>query len=773
MKTRLALLTALVLVSSQGVTGTEHPANGGVSSVTQQTLDASEGRSIVYSRVPRTTATKTVKGEEIGNWAWMDALPEVARITSQFNAPGQLILRTASGQEKIIYDCTRQTRPCVPMDAMPSLDGKKIAFTVVSSDALSHAWPQNKKYPNLVLGNKGNRSQIHIYDIATETISAWPANTYHDIGPVWLPDGRIMFSSDRHRTFPPKLDRITTQPRQPRLYIANSDGSGVQDVSPHEVTGAMHPYVTDRGRVVYSSHWLSAGFPYKSTNGSINWPGTLANQWIIADVDLEGGDFSAQLGAHAGHMPAGKTSPLTKTRPSRTIKALHFLTQRTNGDLCTTNYYRNNNLGLGNVICWPYQGKGIEGPAPSFMPPVYYATAWGQSDDAKSKLFEGKYLGKVGYSEGAEDGQLYLSAGFGLCTTVARSIPKTNKAIGTDKDCDVGIYKTTRIPSLHPNDLERIVDRAEWHEFMPREIRPRTISTPALSKTADGSCEMASANANSTDAHFSGKYHFNKMYRMAANNGNEIVGLDETLAAVRFYEVLPNRSKKGHRRNSTGNALRLLGDVPLLADGSMKARLPCDTPFVMAGLDREGRIFKRDIIPQSLRPGEKRVCGGCHQHSKPPKRRYEKSLAFRAPAVDLTQSHPVPSYTDDVLPIVNKHCMGCHNDSSRLPLPLNDYQKLVWDFSQTHVPEQRRVQVSNSKKERRRYGLHRPQSSKYVNTLFARESLFYWKAINQRTDGRTDAQYDNDIDFGADHPTTLTAQELKVIEHWLDSGAQL
>lgn len=69
------------------------------------------------------------------------------------------------------------------------------------------------------------------------------------------------------------------------------------------------------------------------------------------------------------------------------------------------------------------------------------------------------------------------------------------------------------------------------------------------------------------------------------------------------------------------------------------------------------------------------------------------------------------------------------------------------------------------------YGLHRPYTSKYVNNMFARESLLYWKAANRRTDGRTDDTYGDDIDFGVDHPTDITSSELKIIGDWLDSGA--
>jgi hypothetical protein len=74
--------------------------------------------------------------------------------------------------------------------------------------------------------------------------------------------------------------------------------------------------------------------------------------------------------------------------------------------------------------------------------------------------------------------------------------------------------------------------------------------------------------------------------------------------------------------------------------------------------------------------------------------------------------------------------------------------------------------------------IHKPQLTKYTRALNARGSLLYWKAANQRTDGRTDRQYTarsgpgwEDVDFGASHPTSITKDELGVISRWLDTGA--
>ena len=108
---------------------------------------------VVYTRVSRTHGEHAVtlsSGDYTSdNWDYMDSLPEVARQFNGFNAPGQLVLRAEDGTEKIIYDCMEAERPCVPFDAMPSLDGTKIAFSVYSADGLKPPWPENRNYPQI------------------------------------------------------------------------------------------------------------------------------------------------------------------------------------------------------------------------------------------------------------------------------------------------------------------------------------------------------------------------------------------------------------------------------------------------------------------------------------------------------------------------------------------------------------------------------------------------------------------------------------------------
>jgi hypothetical protein len=165
------------------------------------------------------------------------------------------------------------------------------------------------------------------------------------------------------------------------------------------------------------------------------------------------------------------------------MKALHFLEQRHNGDIYTSNYYRANNLGLGDVFCWAPEPIGVEGALPDFLPRSLYNVAdWSKSNDVPSfKDSNGHYMGKIGYPEGIENNQLLLTVGRGFCTHVGFAIKRFEELAAGQPDglaCDVGLYATTQIPSASMSDLALIVDSEDWHEFEAHIVTQRQVATP-------------------------------------------------------------------------------------------------------------------------------------------------------------------------------------------------------------------------------------------------------------------------------------------------------
>jgi hypothetical protein len=70
---------------------------------------------------------------------------------------------------------------------------------------------------------------------------------YNDVWPRWLPDGRVVFISERRRG----VSRCGGPTPNHVLHTMNADGSGVTAISFHE-SFEWHPSITHHGRIVYT-----------------------------------------------------------------------------------------------------------------------------------------------------------------------------------------------------------------------------------------------------------------------------------------------------------------------------------------------------------------------------------------------------------------------------------------------------------------------------------------------------------------------------------------
>ena len=112
--------------------------------------------------------------------------------------------------------------------------------------------------------------------------------------------------------------------------------------------------------------------------------------------------------------------------------------------------------------------------------------------------------------------------------------------------------------------------------------------------------------------------------------------------------------------------IRILGDVPVEKDGSVKFRVPADVAVYFQALDENRQELRRMRSFISFQPGEQRACTGCHESKTvaPVPSQFAISVAMARPAVD---PEPPPwgdravSFLRDIQPVFDRHCVSCHS----------------------------------------------------------------------------------------------------------------
>jgi mono/diheme cytochrome c family protein len=116
---------------------------------------------------------------------------------------------------------------------------------------------------------------------------------------------------------------------------------------------------------------------------------------------------------------------------------------------------------------------------------------------------------------------------------------------------------------------------------------------------------------------------------------------------------------------------RVLGTVPVEADGSAYFAAPALRPLFFVALDAQGRAVKRMQSFTQLMPGERQGCTGCHEERASAPRPYAAagavSAARRKPsAIDAAdRAFDVPDFPRHVQPVLDRHCVRCHNPDDR------------------------------------------------------------------------------------------------------------
>lgn len=846
---------------------------------------------IVYSRCPRghgpTTVTGTLVKGGVTSTATVtlpvagelnEALPDTARPTASFVAPCDLVYRDEKGTEKILYSCiasATEENACAALDASVSFDAKTIAFSVFHGRLDRLTGTANPTIFDPAAENAGDYfraplpgyqldtkdAQIVLVDVATGKLTAlpYPPDSIN-FGPTWLSDGRLMFSSARREIYAPMPYYCANNSgRAIQLYTMDVDGRNLELAAPHAAAAELHPMQIVDGRVV-SSSWQEFGLLAYRHGNSWGGCGTTTNFFHMYAQRPDGSDAVAVYGQHL-------SDPKPSEPAAATHMAAHFFAQTSDRRMWTAEYYRGNNLGLGNIVGFELPPEGQEGMnaaeaaatnASAYRPPGQVRLAeWASPNDLQSGPMPAPpmtipgyttplpFAGKLGHPAGLPGNKLLVTWGVGMCTQATGAyefllMKDWEKTYGDTPMCDVGIYRTAELPTTgtnpvpHPSALVPIVNDPEFHEFMAKPVvpysqihqveKPAIIERPEIGNgdvslehgTPFGVLGASSILHRETSPPKPLTFESEEWFYQGTD---AIDYTNDDLCGVRILAVYPNRKVESYWKSATtlGERVAILGEFPVrkkdgtkdgldMPDTSFRVRFPADTPYLMQGIDCEGHTLNTDQTWQSLRAGETKTCNGCHVHSAAAtKLPYASTRAAMDPGNNTAilgngkiplmiggngadvQKREVDGFSymiefdTDIVPILEKRCVSCHSGEGaqaglRLDIPRDfkkveqnqddsTYYRLVLDVNQKYVPASLQRHGSHD------VSLNKPQVSKYIRTPNSRRSLLYWKAKNQRTDNRTDSSFDDDVDFGANHPTDITPEELQTLARWIDTGS--
>ena len=218
----------------------------------------------------------------------------------QVASPGKLLVREANGALRTLIDGANPTAASLNLIDVNapdvSYDGTKILFAGLPQGTYSQsavnspgAW---RIYMINVDGTGLKQVTFSDRNINLTQFGSVASNftKYDDTDPVWLPDGRIVFSSTRFPSFGQYGAALTSN-----LFVVNADGTNLHRITA-ERNGGERPVVDPlTGRIVYSRWWRNfrlgtnnmATMPY--TEGYIMKDGVCALKFQGAECQEAGG----------------------------------------------------------------------------------------------------------------------------------------------------------------------------------------------------------------------------------------------------------------------------------------------------------------------------------------------------------------------------------------------------------------------------------------------------------------------------------------------------
>ncbi len=212
--------------------------------------------------------------------------------------------------------------------------------------------------------------------------------------------------------------------------------------------------------------------------------------------------------------------------------------------------------------------------------------------------------------------------------------------------------ETHRIYRLPP---KLVKEGVECHEPRPLRARPREPVIPTRSDPQQATGKLILQDV----------YAGRRMEGVKRGEIKKLLVLDSLPKPINYSGKMPPMSFGG-----TYTLERILGTVPIEPDGSAYMELPAMRSLFFVALDENNNSVKRMHSFLTIMPGETTSCIGCHEQRQrtpfPPAG--GKLQALMRPPNKVTPLVGIPEvfdYPRDIQPILDKHCLACHDYDQR------------------------------------------------------------------------------------------------------------
>ncbi|MGB2823982.1 MAG: hypothetical protein WBF17_23585, partial [Phycisphaerae bacterium] len=487
-----------------------------------------------------------------------------------------------------------------------SYDGKTILFAYTEAEPTQFKWSP--------------RSTWHVFRVNVDGtgLRQLTDGKTNDFDPCWLPDGRIVFNSERRGGF----GRCHERPVPIfALHTMNDDGGDIRTISLNE-SNEWHPSVDNSGMIVYTrwDYW-DRGFNQAH------------HPWVTTP---DGRDARV---VHGNFRPNQGAAPLMEMD----VRAI----PGSNRYIATAAAHHNQAYGSLILIDPDVEDDDRMSPVRRITPEEAfpeaeggghqsYATAWPLDEDFCLCVYDAAATG--GRGRGAGYG-IYLVDAFG------------NKEL---------LYRDPKISCLSPIPL-RPRNKPPVVSHLARPAQPARWTSPVAVPDAPSQAKRPQPAPLETPP---------PVPVAVMNVYDGLLPLPEgtVLKQLRIVQVLPKSSPIhnvpfiGYGREKGARAV--LGTVPVEADGSVHFVLPAGKTVYFQVLDERGLAVQSMRSSTYVHAGQRLTCQGCHdrRHRAPAQAKHVPLALRREPSrikPDVDGSNPF-SFPRLVQPVLEKHCLPCH-----------------------------------------------------------------------------------------------------------------